>query len=506
MMAPDPKLLYAIEGVRAFRVVQGTEESLASKGPQTLSLLMVPTSPHDDFYLHLHMTPDLDLPMPTTAQMYHKPPSSYLIPRWDQAPDSGAFVRLEFPAVGSRPGVQEDIDTFETILAQCTAFLERARPPVTTPVKGGQRDAHEEEPLPPYNPADYDPGQGYVAGSQSSDGGKGGRIVLVDEEDGSVVGELGEGYHVVADDAIRPGSKDPVEISLPTDGSQQITVQPATFDDATKMHPAYKKSTMVSTASKASRLIMTTSDYVSKTMHSQAESYTQKSKPTSKPVTFSPSTHANVRRINKVSSKAAGISASTAASIGRAAQNFGAHMGRKKDGSARGYDKDGNVIEGYKPGVLNRSFMAFNTVVDGVEQAGRNLLTSTTSSVTTVVEHRWGEEAGDVSRSLGGGVKNVALVYIDVSGVSRKGVLKRVAKGMVVGKVRGGGQVVVGGGDGGELPVEGDGGSGSNNNNNNNNNNSNNSNNSNNKNNKNNNTKNNNKNDKHDGPEYKPAT
>ncbi|RDA96143.1 hypothetical protein CP533_1791 [Ophiocordyceps camponoti-saundersi (nom. inval.)] len=469
-MAQDPKLLYAIQGINAYRVVKGVEEPLTPNGPQTLSLLMVPSSPHDDFFLHLHLPPDLDLPMPATTQIYHQPPTSYLIPRWDQDPDSGAFVRLEFPAVGSRPSVQEDVDTFETILAQCTSFLERARPPQTTKGKeamnldadrDGDRDG---EPLPPYNPADYDPGQGYVAGSQSSGpAGKGGRIVLIDEEDGSVVGELGEGYQVVTDGAVKPGSKGmsscpychPVEISLPTEGSQKISVQPASEDDATTLHPAYKKSTLVSTASKASRLIITTSDYVSKTMLTQADNFTQKTKPVAKPVTFSPSTHANVRRINQLSTKAAGLSASTVGSIGRVAQNFGAHMGRRKDGSSRGYDKDGKVIENYKPGVLNKSLMAFNTVVDGVEHAGRNLLTGTTSSVTTVVGHRWGDEAGDVSRTLGGGVKNVALVYIDVSGVSRRAIVRRVAKGMVVGKVKGGGQVIVGGGDGGEeLPPD----------------------------------------------------
>lgn len=40
-------------------------------------------------------------------------------------------------------------------------------------------------------------------------------------------------------------------------------------------------------------------------------------------------------------------------------------------------------------------------------------------------------------------------VYIDAAGVSRKAIIKSVAKGMVVGKVRGGGQIMVGGGDGG---------------------------------------------------------
>jgi spartin len=51
-------------------------------------------------------------------------------------------------------------------------------------------------------------------------------------------------------------------------------------------------------------------------------------------------------------------------------------------------------------------------------------------------------------------VKNVGLVYIDVTGVSRRAIIKSVAKGMVVGKVKGGGEIVVGGGDGGEFPED----------------------------------------------------
>ncbi|PHH86796.1 hypothetical protein CDD83_9743 [Cordyceps sp. RAO-2017] len=452
----DPKLLYAVEGIKAFRIVDGSEEPLTPAGPQTLSLLLVPTASafadpdgagardDSDFYLHLHLPPELDLPMPATTQIYHQPPCSYLIPRWDLGPASGAFTRLEFPPLGSRPGVQDDVDTFETILAQCTAFLERATPPTRSSAKA--REAADDE-LPPYNPADYDPGQAYVPGSYSASSAKGaGRIVLVDEEDGSVVGELGEGFHL-DDAAVKPGSKDPVEISLPTDGSQNIAVQPVPLEE--QMHPAYRKSTIVSTASKASRLLVTTSDYVTKTMQTQADNFTQRTKPVEKPVTFTPTTHAHIRRINTFSDRAAGLSAATVGSIGRVAQNLGATMARRKDGGGRGFDKDGKPIPDYKPGVLNRSLMAFNTVVDGAEQAGRNLLVGTSSSVTTVVGHRWGPEAGEVSRRLGGGVKNVGLVYIDVTGVSRRAVLKRVAAGMVVGKVKGGGQVIVGGGDNG---------------------------------------------------------
>ncbi|KAK1999071.1 hypothetical protein LX36DRAFT_655883 [Colletotrichum falcatum] len=484
----DPKLLYAIHGVKAFHITNGKEESLTPAGPQTLSLLMVPTSspfssdggesPPEDFYLHLHLPPELDLPLPATTQIYHQPPTSYLIPRWDLGPDSGAFTRIEFPDTGSRKGLQEDVDTFETILAQCTAFLERAPPPKTTykskssaaaagagagaaypyddPVSDSptlKSRAAAADGLPAYNPADYQPGQGYAPGAHSSSN-NGGRIVLIDEEDGSVIGELTENYQVNEELGVRPGTKDPVEITLPANNSQAITVQPLSQEYREMiMHPSYKKSFLVSNASKASRLIVTSSDMITKGLQTSADSFTKKTKPTNEPVTFTPAAHDRIRRINQFSTKAAGLSATTVGAVGKVAQNLGATLARKKDGGGRGYDKDGNPIESYKPGLLNRSLMAFNTVADGIDQAGRNLLNGTSSSVSQMVEHRWGAEAGQVSRNIGGGFKNVGLVYIDVTGVSRRAILKSVAKGMVVGKVKGGGQIIVGGGDGGAVTL-----------------------------------------------------
>ncbi|KAL2165092.1 hypothetical protein VTH06DRAFT_388 [Thermothelomyces fergusii] len=474
----DPKLLYAINGVKAYHIVHGKEESLTPAGPQTLSLLMVPTTsvfadpaispdatPEQDFYLHLHLPPELDLPLPATTQIYHQPPTSYLIPRWDLGPDSGAFTRIEFPPLESRAGIQEDVDTFETILAQCTAFLERAPPP-----KIGKDDQWREGggteqtsaatratgapggPLPAYNPADFRPGQGYVRGSRS--GAVKGQIVLVDEEDGSVIGELADEYQVVEDSRLKPGSKDPVEITLPAAGGQNINVAPISHDlYAAELHPAYKKSFLVSNASAASRLIITGSDMLAKLLQSQADNFTKKVQPSSKPLTFNPTTREHIRRINAFTGSAATLSAKTVGQITKVAQNWGASLaghGKSREGSRhKGFDKDGKPIPTYKPGLLNKSMMAFSTVMDGIEQAGRNLLVSTTEAASTVVGHKWGPEAGELTRSLGGGVKNVGLVYIDVTGVSRRAILKSVAKGMVVGRTSTGDNIIVGGGDGG---------------------------------------------------------
>lgn len=218
MSHSDPKLLFSISGIKAYHIQNGTEESLTPSGPQTLSLLMVPTSSpfsglsnadpqsdsaEEDFYLHLHLPPELDLPLPATTQIYHQPPTSYLIPRWDLGPECGAFTRIEFPPLGDGKASQDDVDTFETILAQCTAFLERAPAPGTQ--SGYQYGKSGKGALPAYNPSDYGPGEGYIGGSSSAK--HGGQIVLIDEENGSVVGELGEGFHVVEDEKMQAGSK-----------------------------------------------------------------------------------------------------------------------------------------------------------------------------------------------------------------------------------------------------------------------------------------------------------
>jgi spartin len=395
-------------------------------------------APEEDFYLHLHLPPEIDLPLPATTQIYHQPPRSYLIPRWDMGPDSGAFTRIEFPPIGKGPNkvTQEDIDTFETILAQCTAFLERATAPSSQ--KGAQAK--------PYNPADYAPGEGYISSEKHP-----GQIVLVDEENGSVVGELAEGANIVEHASLKPGSKNPVEIQVSADG-KRVDVRPMTEDYlGFARHPAYKDSSLVQNAAAASRLIVTGSSYISNILVSGADSFTQKTKPAAKPLTFQPTTHERVRKINTFTTGAAGISAKTVGQVSKYAQNIGANLAGRKAKQSKSVNPDGTPNEEYKPGLLNKSLIAFSTIADGIAHSGKTLLTTGGSAATVMVGHKYGDEAGAITQELAGGVKNVGLVYIDVTGVSRRAVIKSVAKGMVVGRVKGGGEVVVGGGDGGVI-------------------------------------------------------
>lgn len=215
-------------------------------------------------------------------------------------------------------------------------------------------------------------------------------------------------------------------------------------------HPAYKNSILVQQSAAASRLIVTGSTYLGNFLTSGAESFTKKTKPNPKPLTFSDATHARIRKVGTFSHGAAGLSARTMGQVEKVAQNLGASFARK-DTKSRSFDKS-NPPPDYKPGVLNKSMIAFSTLADGIQEGARNMLLTSSQAASTVIGHRYGDEAGSVATNLTGGIKNVGLVYIDATGVSRRAMLKSVAKGMVVGRMRDGQQVVVGTGDGGQLP------------------------------------------------------
>lgn len=246
-----------------------------------------------------------------------------------------------------------------------------------------------------------------------------------------------------------------MEVELPAEGGDNAVNVSNVSEEYLEMarHPAYKSSTLVQSSATASRLIVTGSTQLSKILMSGAESFAKKTKPNPQPVTFSDTTQARIRKIGDFSHGAADLSAKTVGQVGRYAQNFGASMSRRKEnGKNKGVDKDGKPVE-LKPGALNKSMIAFSTLADGLEQSAKSVLTTGAAAASSMIGHRYGAEAGAVATDLTGGFKNVGLVYIDATGVSRKAVLKSVAKGMVVGRMRDGKQVLVGTGDGGEVPA-----------------------------------------------------
>jgi spartin len=220
-------------------------------------------------------------------------------------------------------------------------------------------------------------------------------------------------------------------------------------------HPAYKDSGLVQNSAAASRLIVTGSSYISNMMVQGAESFMQKTKPNEKPMVFQPATHERARKINTLTTGVAGVSAKTVGQLTKYAQNAAAGLSGHKKTMHKSLNPDGTPSEKYKPGLLNKSMIAFSTIADGISYSGKNILTYGGAAASAAVGHKYGAEAGSITSELAGGVKNVGLVYIDVTGVSRRAIIKSVAKGMVVGKVKdkkGNMQtVMVGGGDGGGV-------------------------------------------------------
>lgn len=247
-----------------------------------------------------------------------------------------------------------------------------------------------------------------------------------------------------------------MEIQLPEEGQEsKIRISNVSEDYlARTRHPAYANSTVVQTSAKASRLIVTGSTKLAEVMTTGAETFRTKTKPTTTPMTFSPAAHDRIRKIHTFTEGARGISAKTVGAFGDKASRIGSKLMFRSEKKRSGYDKNGQVDPNFKPGILNKSMIAFSTITDGIDAAGRQLLTHGSAAAGNVVEHRFGSEARDVATSVGSGVKNVGLVYVDAAGVTRKAFIKSVAKGMVVGNMPDGSKLVVGEGDGGVVPSE----------------------------------------------------
>lgn len=425
-------LLYTIHNVKAYQVENEKEQLFSPEGPQTLSLFMTSPAtapqgpvPDDNSQLILKFSSKLDFKLPTYTHISFQPPNSYLIPYIDNSSGIDSVVRIEFPEESSKNGISDEMDTFESILAQCYIMIDDN----TTP-------------LPQYDPSTYVPEETKKSGKQEPTG----QIMIVDEENGEFIGRLGSEFHVVENAHLIPGSNGPVEITFPSENSSSIEVAPVSESYLQMaMHPVYKDSKIVSKAALASRFIVTSSSQVTKTLQSQADSFTKKTKPNSKPLKFEPTTHARIEKARKLTEDAVTISSLAAGQVQKYAQNFGASLTKRSNSKSKsGVGPDGKPIANFKPGLINKSLVAISTIADGIDQAGRSLLSGTSTAVTTVVSHKYGPEAGEISKNIGGGVRNCGLVYIDATGVTRRAIIKSVVKGATIGRLSDGTELVVG--------------------------------------------------------------
>ncbi|KAL7421614.1 hypothetical protein Q5752_003383 [Cryptotrichosporon argae] len=96
-----------------------------------------------------------------------------------------------------------------------------------------------------------------------------------------------------------------------------------------------------------------------------------------------------------------------------------------------------------KRGFLGRALLAAEVVWTSIDATANDLITAGTTAASQAAGHKYGADAGHATALLGGSVRNVALVYVDVKGVGRRGLLKATAKGFVKTRLRDGQEVTL---------------------------------------------------------------
>ena len=429
-MQDQSRLLLSISHVVASQIYEG-DQSIIAEGTLDVTLLSHPfdtaTNPHiafqelshapsssdskeyastsysssekqgdsgaNDLILYLSIGQnEFDLPLPANTKIIPQGKSAYLIPSRDIP---NALHRLDLSSSSS-----EDLETFEILLSQFTAYEER-------PSDVARKD-----------------------------------LVLIDSEDGHIVGSLRQSNLIINEDPALSQvgyEKNPVFIDIATDPASQqntITVTPA-------MDEYRANSSLVRAANIVSSGILYSSTAISKGINSSANWYINR-RPTSElPVNFQPATLERVRKIHQLSNSAVAISAKATGFLAQAAHSLGAGVRQKISGDEK---------RGKKPSLLNKSLIAFETIADSIDTSAKQLLGTSSAAATTVVRHRYGDQAADITHGLGSTVRNVGLVYVDARGVTRKALIKGAAKGMLFkAKVGNRNEVILGSGPSGNA-------------------------------------------------------
>ncbi|EIW70363.1 hypothetical protein TREMEDRAFT_68017 [Tremella mesenterica DSM 1558] len=99
---------------------------------------------------------------------------------------------------------------------------------------------------------------------------------------------------------------------------------------------------------------------------------------------------------------------------------------------------DGAGEGSHKRPFLNKLLLAGEVVLTSLEATAHELIDVGTAAASSAAGHKFGPEAGKATALVGGSVRNVAVVYIDVRGVGRRALLKSTAKGFVKARLKNG--------------------------------------------------------------------
>ncbi|KEI39450.1 uncharacterized protein L969DRAFT_17372 [Mixia osmundae IAM 14324] len=266
-----------------------------------------------------------------------------------------------------------------------------------------------------------------------------GQLVLVEQGSGQVVGTLDkDSTKMTEDDALSidddDTAKEPVIVDFGSNGT--ITVSPLS-----QVTAGYGQSgsRLIGAGEYISRGVVSAAEKLSTKMQTASANYVQSRPATETPLVFHPTAKTGVERVYTASTHAKTISGKTFSVVSGVAASIGGAAGKTLGIQS---DPTGKPPAGFR-GVINKTAVAFNTVLDGVEASGKHLLTTGTSSSAAVLGHKYGSDAEAAAQQLGGATKNVALVYVDVRGVSRRALIKAAGKSAVRARMADGQQVTL---------------------------------------------------------------
>ncbi|CUA71921.1 hypothetical protein RSOLAG22IIIB_09926 [Rhizoctonia solani] len=336
---------------------------------------------------------------PTQVVTYARAQHQFTIPAED-----GGNVTVTVPTPMT-DAATEDLESLEVLLSQY-GVLQETGPGASTPGDKGPGD-------------------------------KKGRLMLVDEDNGAMLGTLGEQFHIREDPGLisKGHEKDPVVVEIPERG-EQVYVHNISPDE---------QDWLLRSAGYISRGIMYATDLATKGMAAAAQRYVSNSSPTTQPIVFSETTNNNMRRVHNISGQAVKVTAKTTGMIHKMIDMgidrvAGTGKNKQVDRSAPGAPSP----PPRPPRLLNRILISTDLLLTTLEQSATQLVSHGTDAASKVAGHRYGPEAGAHTRHFGETVRNVGVVYVDARGVGRRALIKRAGKRMIKGRLGSGKEVVLG--------------------------------------------------------------
>ncbi|PFH53588.1 hypothetical protein AMATHDRAFT_73383 [Amanita thiersii Skay4041] len=346
--------------------------------------------------------------------------------------------------------LEEDLETFENILSQYADFREDSAHIPASPNLGGNGTS-----TPKMLAHDTDDLRG--------------RFILVNEESGAIIGEVEDKFRITEDPSLheKGHENDPVIIEVPEETPAESDAN--AMELFVRTVPENERDWITQTAVVVSHAISLTTNLLLTTISSASNFYILRSKPNtrtrgsatppSRAVVFLTSERAKkgLTAVHAVSSQAVNVSSKTVNLIDnmiRRAMGVKPQKGRTASpclspeprvpspekpplpprktpspippvsplpGSSTSPPPDGPKRLSTKTRIL----LSADLILSTVDNSTRQMLDAGTKTVADVMRHKYGAEAAENSILMANTARNAALVYVDMSGIGRRALLRR---------------------------------------------------------------------------------